>query len=589
MSMWSTRTQHLLQAQDNSDRPAHCTKLDHRVFELEVEIRAIKSFRNTLAPINGIPPEILSIIFIIVAHCPQSFLDLETRGPYVDTTWIQSTSHVCRQWREVALVCPALWARISFASPEITELMLLRSKDAPLSIVYNESHQTFPHHVLQALFHSHRLKAIELRSDYYQSSSLGTLLTHHSRPMPILQSLKLRDMVGSGFHFPGRFFPEGAPALRYLEARGCNISHWQDLPLGTNLTTLHLEAHRTSNRPTVEEFHGALVRVPCLLELSLINILPVDEGRYGRPISQRLAPILPALRVMHLEDTSAALSTLFLYFHIPPCDKLEVFNNETVNDDGAIVDLIAQLGSSWRPDVHCGTLSIFGSFDGFQFNQQTYDVSLKFHQDEGRLGSERSLHLNLSGAPGATSGILSSFRWLLGPTALHSFTGNNLRLPVPAWNMLLQQLQLAEIRIEKTAFGGFIDALIQSSAGEHQPQDHSNSGDGKAGPPPFPSLSCLCLKDIHFQIYEFGLMESGLYKLNDANAAVMSLVDCLKRYPMRKISIDHCYGFTRAHWRIMQQEFPGAEVIWDKYENAHGSELGELLEELRDLVQEWGN
>ncbi|KII92012.1 hypothetical protein PLICRDRAFT_457917 [Plicaturopsis crispa FD-325 SS-3] len=77
---------------------------------IELE-RLLKGHRDLLTPARGLPPEVLSMIFI---HCLPE--DVELR-PNVDRAPLLLGS-VCRRWRSIALSTPELWSSISV---EVTE------------------------------------------------------------------------------------------------------------------------------------------------------------------------------------------------------------------------------------------------------------------------------------------------------------------------------------------------------------------------------------------------------------------------------------------------------------------------------------
>ncbi|KAF9789163.1 hypothetical protein BJ322DRAFT_992374, partial [Thelephora terrestris] len=79
----------------------------------------IRSLRNTLAPINKIPDEILALI-------PDYYwYNFERPGPIALT-------HVCRTWREVFTSRSSLWTHLDCKYPEQTRAYLERSKSSPL-------------------------------------------------------------------------------------------------------------------------------------------------------------------------------------------------------------------------------------------------------------------------------------------------------------------------------------------------------------------------------------------------------------------------------------------------------------------------
>ncbi|KAF5342671.1 hypothetical protein D9611_001281 [Ephemerocybe angulata] len=597
-TMWSNSTQRLLRAQDDVNTQAHRARLERRLLELEAEARAIKCYQNTLAPINHLPPEILSIIFFIVAEQAPNRFPSYRQGPSVDMSWLPCTTQVCRRWREVSLSCPALWSHISFTTPELTELMLLRSKDTPISVVFETGKEGYPRNTHIALAQSHRLKSIELQGNATFTSTkltdLDDVFSHCSGPMPILESLRLRDQHGSGFKFPGSSFLNGAPVLKYLEAHGCEISSWQDLPLGKSLTTLHLETHPGAVRPTIEELHSCLERVPTLLNLNLTNLLPISFQ--SNPLKfGRLPPVLPRLKEMRLIDDDAPLSLFLRAFYLPPSVSLEIIcYNEDRDDDlkGTIEDLIQPLTSAWDRVVRSGCRSIAVRHDDFEPRRQIYEVNFNYHdEDQVKDSDDVDLTLNIWGVPEDSEDIgfgigivLSCFKRWFDLSAVRSFTGDGVVLWSSTWSVLRDLAQLTDIHLEYTAIGGFIDVLAERPT--HGPGSHSGDTQELL---PFPGVSSLYFKDVDFHRYKpDSIMDDsfGSYNLTKAShdmVVIAPLVEGLKRYPMRKVSIERCYNFRRKHWESMQEQLSSAEIIWDGRENP---ELTEEMGEVEEFVEE---
>ena len=59
-----------------------------------------------------LPPELLAAIFLEYARYSDSFVYSTRVSPWV------TVSYVCRYWRDVALQCANLWARLFFVSSE---------------------------------------------------------------------------------------------------------------------------------------------------------------------------------------------------------------------------------------------------------------------------------------------------------------------------------------------------------------------------------------------------------------------------------------------------------------------------------------
>lgn len=115
---------------------ARRVQIDARIAALEREIIALKIERNSISPVARLPPEILSSIFVAFAGLnqeprpgPSYYLGESTRT----VPWSVLTE-VSQHWRGVALGCPQLWSRIVFHKSGWAQLMLQRSKDAPLYI-----------------------------------------------------------------------------------------------------------------------------------------------------------------------------------------------------------------------------------------------------------------------------------------------------------------------------------------------------------------------------------------------------------------------------------------------------------------------
>ena len=64
-------------------------------------LHVVRSVKNTFAPINRIPPELLSLI---PEHCKK------------DRELIELT-HICHDWREIFVSRASLWTRLDCARP----------------------------------------------------------------------------------------------------------------------------------------------------------------------------------------------------------------------------------------------------------------------------------------------------------------------------------------------------------------------------------------------------------------------------------------------------------------------------------------
>ena len=110
-------------------------KIDADILALKERIRSLKSSRNSLSPINFLPPEILTEIFSWLQWlCGRSLVDTVYFSDYGFLKWMTVT-RVCQRWRQTALSCPRLWTVIPAACrPGYTCMALERSGLAPLFI-----------------------------------------------------------------------------------------------------------------------------------------------------------------------------------------------------------------------------------------------------------------------------------------------------------------------------------------------------------------------------------------------------------------------------------------------------------------------
>ncbi|KAF9780875.1 hypothetical protein BJ322DRAFT_981571, partial [Thelephora terrestris] len=79
----------------------------------------IRSMKNTFAPINKVPPDVLTLI-------PDYLEDGERDRHLIKLT------HVSRGWREIFTSCPSLWTRLDCTNVDKTHVYIERSSSSPL-------------------------------------------------------------------------------------------------------------------------------------------------------------------------------------------------------------------------------------------------------------------------------------------------------------------------------------------------------------------------------------------------------------------------------------------------------------------------
>lgn len=211
------------------------------------------------SPISKLPPSALILIFTAaVDSCeekPSDRFRIERQGlpPCFTLT------HVCQQWKEVALNCSTLWTRIEFCSPECSREMLARSKGAPLRIVavmdnYWQRRTTSSEGVHAALQHISRIQELSLT---HKSQDLTNLFQTMTSPARALECLSLRDSK-SGLALEGltaSTFAGVAPKLRSLLLSQYFLANW-DVPILHNVVHFSLYDLKLHRRPDIMGYLG---------------------------------------------------------------------------------------------------------------------------------------------------------------------------------------------------------------------------------------------------------------------------------------------------------------------------------------------
>ncbi|TFY73441.1 hypothetical protein EWM64_g10571 [Hericium alpestre] len=262
-------------------------EVEGQLYGLNHVMCALKTQRNALLPISRLPPEVLSQIFQYIAVVEQSYPRTRYFPPFLGSSgtlgWIKIT-HVCRQWRDVALADSRLWAKTVCALPSATPEMLQRSGTAPITINHDFSYYRNKSRILKsvqlALTHIARTKEIRISANKRILTNIVDSL--QDNPAPILETLELclSADARTGFfyesvHLPARIC-SSTPRLRNLILDNCSIP-W-DSPLLRNLT--HLEVRLLTFcmpevlLPTIPQLITILSRCPDLQTLVLSDALP---------------------------------------------------------------------------------------------------------------------------------------------------------------------------------------------------------------------------------------------------------------------------------------------------------------------------
>lgn len=282
--------------------------------------------KGPCSPVSSLPGELLASIFDLCRTEPIRGKDEGYKA------WWTSIVLVCRQWRDVLLDSPLLWTGILFHRIDLAELMLQRSKNAPISIYHDFSldythsagHEDAVQYALE--HHIYHAGEVDLSAPTLTFFDIAKLLR---KPAPELTTLRLICVGGIGTGYTKGLITrdllaESAPRLRSISLRGICI------PLDSALLSPKL-CHLSLNDILPQQSFSAEQLVYLLRDLPLLETLRIQYSREGAhsftekqieayPIPE--APIvLSKLSTLAFCATTKYTVTVMRNIVIPPCAK----------------------------------------------------------------------------------------------------------------------------------------------------------------------------------------------------------------------------------------------------------------------------
>ncbi|KAF5314551.1 hypothetical protein D9611_007227 [Ephemerocybe angulata] len=387
--MWSTITERLIhdaQTAPTSAADTHRSRVVERIHEVEGELRALKTCHNTLAPISRLPAEVMMIIFMTLAGLLEEDFDWKKDARKV-LSWIR-VSHVSSHWRGIVIDCAAIWATIPVDTDKYVshlQTMLGRSRDAPLSIKLHNPparhyHTPQPRPATDALDifqpHLHRIRDLEIIDDV-------NVITKFSDAGQMLCSLTLKHEADNAGPNREHFFRmEQLPCLERLHIEGMGFIEWKLLPLGHNITSLHMQApyhYRTGSRPSAHGLLKSLREMPQLHTLYLERHLPADFNTVPPHTSPGVGvAICPALETLFLEDSFHIITEFLRHAQVPKINtvtfRMATLDRRTENFHPLELRklLLGFVPPSWKPGKGAVQMLEFYSY------QYSGDAELQF-------------------------------------------------------------------------------------------------------------------------------------------------------------------------------------------------------------------
>jgi hypothetical protein len=312
--------------------------IDADIKLLEESIRELKRRRNALAPISSLPTEVITVIFSILR-----LSDAPLAGGKRDhLAWLRVT-HICHQWREIALNNPLFWNHIDFTNITLAGAveMFVRAEKAPLHL---EAWVT-GHHRGDARFNAFKKELqsrvtnichLEIGADTF---FLRRTLKRLASPAPTLESLSLSTEAmyrsPSRVSIPDTLFGGSAPRLSFLELHRCNIS-WKS-PLLKGLRYLEIYAPSRRARPTLSVWLDALDEMPQLKKLVIHSASPIAPLF---PFNIERTVTLPFLTHLNISASSGDCALALSHLVLPALTRLCVTARSVRSDGGDVLKFL---------------------------------------------------------------------------------------------------------------------------------------------------------------------------------------------------------------------------------------------------------
>ena len=311
-----------------SSLPVYDMAIEHTADDSEDPITKNSGSFDPYAQMNShsfifrLPTEILESIFI---DCARDYHSKDDAHPTPTVpSWV-NVSYVCRHWRNVALHCPILWTYLFVTSERWTEELLVRSKQAPLSLRLETDHRDKEPPVLsfleQVMSHVERIQEVLLDLDL-PSLSNHVFLSKLSSPAPRLQLLRISTRSFSSELF-SVLFDGDTPALRTLELSNCPMP-WSSFKL-SGLTTLGLYDVPVWFQQDTNKFLATLSCMQDLTHLGLDGALASAAGFLHSTAFQTFQKInLPRLSSLFISAPLSTVIVLLLCINIPLKTKVRL-------------------------------------------------------------------------------------------------------------------------------------------------------------------------------------------------------------------------------------------------------------------------
>ena len=254
---------------------------------------------NSFAPINRIPPEVLSLI-------PDYWHEDPTDKDLITLT------HVCRSWRTIFTSRPSLWDYFDCGNVDKTRAYVGRSKAAPLEVWLEDTYDSFysKEAFLLVTPHINRLQYLTIITDGPQED----LISHCFRHAPLLKALHISTTFATSV-LSGAFLEGDLPSLHSLRLDGVITQlHWRNV---SNLVKFEL-GRVPVDRIFMTQFLDFFEKAPLLHTILLEDSIPSSSDAPPERIAS-----LPHLKTLRI-DAQQAHTILLNHLSIPHATSVVV-------------------------------------------------------------------------------------------------------------------------------------------------------------------------------------------------------------------------------------------------------------------------
>src|SRR6266702_2227658 len=529
--------------------------IDTEIESSDESIRALRHRHNALAPISSLPTEVITAIFSLL-HLPGT----SPLGGKSDhrLAWLHAT-HVCRQWREIALALPLFWRHVDFTavSPAGATEILARAKKAPLWLearvpIFRWDDARFSAFQNELQTHVSHICHLSISTKpVYLRKTLEALIS----PAPTLEYLLLsvekdRPRTTSRVSIPDTLFNGTTPRLSCLKLSHCNIS-WKS-PLLKGLKNLEILMQSVGARPSLAVWLDALDEMPQLKTLVLHSATPIVPFPFNVEVERTVTfPFLTHFDISGcVEDCALALAHLVL----PALNRLCLTAKSSLPNGGDVQKILpyvtrhAHGPQDTRPLRSVLIRAERTLVDILAWPAPDIDVDVCDTSYAATLSARVALSVTSKDwfIPGAHIGVLAAAIAALPLDSLGTLTAHHRTLlneqfwlrHAPQWPLLQR------VRLAPPAARGFREMLLQDNGG--------------GGCPPLPSLTKLDLIDV-------ALSARRTLRLCDA---FMNRVE--QGVPLETLDLSTCYATSRAI-RLL------SEIVVDVWGPAEGFGTEELI------------